>query len=45
MAQTRKLDGTDVFPIGLGGMPMSISGRPPEERSVRARSRRPSTPA
>jgi aryl-alcohol dehydrogenase-like predicted oxidoreductase len=36
MAQTRKLDGTDVFPIGLGGMPMSIAGRPPEERSVRA---------
>ncbi len=35
MAQTRKLDGTDVFPIGLGGMPMSIAGRPPEERSVR----------
>jgi aryl-alcohol dehydrogenase-like predicted oxidoreductase len=24
-----------VFPIGLGGMPMSLSGRPPEERSVR----------
>jgi aryl-alcohol dehydrogenase-like predicted oxidoreductase len=36
MAQTRKLDGTDIFPIGLGGMPMSIAGRPPEERSVRA---------
>ncbi len=36
MAQTRKLDGTDVFPIGLGGMPMSLAGRPPEERSVRA---------
>jgi aryl-alcohol dehydrogenase-like predicted oxidoreductase len=32
---TRKLGGTDVFPIGLGAMPMSLSSRPPEERSVR----------
>jgi aryl-alcohol dehydrogenase-like predicted oxidoreductase len=32
----RKLDGTDVFPIGLGGMPMSLAGRPPEERSISA---------
>jgi aryl-alcohol dehydrogenase-like predicted oxidoreductase len=32
---TRKLDGTDVFPIGLCAMPMSLSSRPPEERSVR----------
>ena len=24
-----------VFPIGLGGMPMSLSSRPPEERSLR----------
>jgi aryl-alcohol dehydrogenase-like predicted oxidoreductase len=24
-----------VFPIGLGGMPMSLSSRPPEERSIR----------
>jgi aryl-alcohol dehydrogenase-like predicted oxidoreductase len=32
----RKLDGTDVFPIGLGEMPMSLSSRPPEERSIRA---------
>jgi aryl-alcohol dehydrogenase-like predicted oxidoreductase len=31
----RKLAGTDVFPIGLGAMPMSLSSRPPEERSVR----------
>src|SRR3954466_4600391 len=31
----RKLDGTDVFPIGLGEMPMSLSSRPPEERSIR----------
>jgi aryl-alcohol dehydrogenase-like predicted oxidoreductase len=35
MAQTRTLAGTDVFPIGLGGMPMSLAGRPPEERSIR----------
>ena len=32
---TRELAGTDVFPIGLGAMPMSLSSRPPEERSVR----------
>jgi aryl-alcohol dehydrogenase-like predicted oxidoreductase len=31
----RKLGGQDVFPIGLGAMPMSLSGRPPEERSAR----------
>ena len=31
----RKLAGTDVFPIGLGEMPMSLSSRPPEERSIR----------
>jgi aryl-alcohol dehydrogenase-like predicted oxidoreductase len=35
MTPTRKLADADVFPIGLGGMPMSLSGRPPEERSVR----------
>jgi len=35
MASNRKLAGQDVFPIGLGGMPMSLSGRPPEERSIR----------
>jgi aryl-alcohol dehydrogenase-like predicted oxidoreductase len=33
--ETRKLAGADVFPIGLGGMPMSLSSRPPEERSIR----------
>jgi aryl-alcohol dehydrogenase-like predicted oxidoreductase len=33
--ETRKLAGADVFPIGLGAMPMSLSGRPPEERSIR----------
>jgi aryl-alcohol dehydrogenase-like predicted oxidoreductase len=32
----RQIAGTDVFPIGLGAMPMSLSGRPPEERSIRA---------
>jgi aryl-alcohol dehydrogenase-like predicted oxidoreductase len=31
----RQLGGTDVFPIGLGEMPMSLSSRPPEERSIR----------
>src|SRR3954453_4848920 len=36
MTPTRKLGDADVFPIGLGAMPMSLSGRPPEERSVRA---------
>jgi aryl-alcohol dehydrogenase-like predicted oxidoreductase len=35
MPQNRQLAGAEVFPIGLGGMPMSLSGRPPEERSVR----------
>jgi aryl-alcohol dehydrogenase-like predicted oxidoreductase len=35
MPQMRKLAGADVFPIGLGAMPMSVSGRPPEERSIR----------
>jgi aryl-alcohol dehydrogenase-like predicted oxidoreductase len=32
---TRRLAGTDVYPIGLGGMPMALSGRPPEEQSIR----------
>ena len=32
----RKLAGVDVFPIGLGAMPMSLSGRPPQEQSIRA---------
>jgi aryl-alcohol dehydrogenase-like predicted oxidoreductase len=36
MTTTRKLAGADVFPIGLGGMPMSLSSRPPEEQSIRA---------
>jgi aryl-alcohol dehydrogenase-like predicted oxidoreductase len=32
---TRRLGDVDVFPIGLGAMPMSLDGRPPEERSIR----------
>jgi aryl-alcohol dehydrogenase-like predicted oxidoreductase len=35
MASNRTLAGVDVFPIGLGGMGMSIAGRPPEEQSIR----------
>src|SRR4051812_20358115 len=34
--KTRRLADTDVFPIGLGAMPMALSGRPPEEQSIRA---------
>jgi aryl-alcohol dehydrogenase-like predicted oxidoreductase len=33
--ETRKLGGAEVFPIGLGAMQMSLSGRPSEERSLR----------
>src|SRR3954466_2808581 len=35
MTKTRKLGDAEVFPIGLGGMPMSPPSRPPEERSLR----------
>ena len=28
MTMTRKLGDAEVFPIGLGGMPMSLSSRP-----------------
>jgi aryl-alcohol dehydrogenase-like predicted oxidoreductase len=35
MTKTRELGDAEVFPIGLGGMPMSLSGRPSEERSIR----------
>ena len=35
MTSTRKLGDAEVFPIGLGGMPMSLSSRPPEEQSIR----------
>ena len=31
----RRLADTQVFPIGLGEMPMSLRGRPPEERAIR----------
>jgi len=34
--QTRTIGHLNVSAIGLGGMPMSIEGRPDEERSVRA---------
>jgi aryl-alcohol dehydrogenase-like predicted oxidoreductase len=33
--KTRDLAGTEVFPIGLGAMPMALSGRPSEEQSIR----------
>jgi aryl-alcohol dehydrogenase-like predicted oxidoreductase len=36
MNSNRKVADQDVFPIGLGGMPMSLAGHPPEERSIRA---------
>src|SRR5437764_14631750 len=32
--QTRRIGDTDVSAIGLGGMPMSIEGRPDEQRSL-----------
>jgi aryl-alcohol dehydrogenase-like predicted oxidoreductase len=32
---TRSLAGVDIYPIGLGEMPMSLDGRPDEERSIR----------
>jgi aryl-alcohol dehydrogenase-like predicted oxidoreductase len=35
MTQTRKLGDADVFPIGLGGMPLSVTGRPDEDRAIR----------
>jgi aryl-alcohol dehydrogenase-like predicted oxidoreductase len=35
MTPTRRLADAQVFPIGLGGMPMSLSSRPPEEQSLR----------
>ena len=35
MTMTRKLGDAEVFPIGLGGMPMSLSSRPPEEQAIR----------
>src|ERR671910_1217536 len=35
MTKTRTLGDAEVFPTGLGGMPMSLSSRPPEEQSIR----------
>jgi aryl-alcohol dehydrogenase-like predicted oxidoreductase len=35
MTQTRKLGDADVFPIGLGEMPLSVEGRPDEDRAIR----------
>ena len=35
MAKTRRIDGEEVFPVGLGAMGMSIEGRPDEDRSIR----------
>ena len=32
---TRRIAGVELYPIGLGGMPMSLSGRPDEEQSIR----------
>ncbi len=32
---SRRIDGTEIFPIGLGAMPMSVENRPAEERSIR----------
>ncbi len=34
-APARPLDGTAVFPIGLGAMPLSVSGRPDEAQAIR----------
>jgi aryl-alcohol dehydrogenase-like predicted oxidoreductase len=34
-ASRRRLGAVDVFPIGLGAMPMSLDGRPAAERSIR----------
>jgi aryl-alcohol dehydrogenase-like predicted oxidoreductase len=34
--QTRRLAGVEVFPIGYGGMPISVSGRPDEQQAIRA---------
>jgi aryl-alcohol dehydrogenase-like predicted oxidoreductase len=32
---SRRLADTDVFPIGLGGMPLALSGRPDEAHGIR----------
>lgn len=33
--RTRSIAGVEVYPIGLGEMPMSLAGRPDEEHSIR----------
>ena len=35
MTTTRTLGDAEVFPIGLGGMPLSLKGRPDEDRAIR----------
>ena len=35
MTPTRTLGDTEVFPIGLGEMPLSIKGRPDEAQAIR----------
>jgi aryl-alcohol dehydrogenase-like predicted oxidoreductase len=35
MTPTRTLGDAEVFPIGLGGMPLSVEGRPDEDRAIR----------
>jgi aryl-alcohol dehydrogenase-like predicted oxidoreductase len=35
-AQTRRLADVEVSPIGYGGMPLSVSGRPDEQQAIRA---------
>jgi aryl-alcohol dehydrogenase-like predicted oxidoreductase len=35
MTQTRTLGDAVVFPIGLGGMPLSLKGRPDEDQAIR----------
>jgi hypothetical protein len=34
-AATRTLGDADVFPIGLGAMPLSLDGRPGEDQAIR----------
>ena len=35
MTPTRRLGDAEVFPIGLGAMPLSLAGRPDEDRAIR----------
>jgi aryl-alcohol dehydrogenase-like predicted oxidoreductase len=35
MTTTRTLGDAQVFPIGLGGMPLSLKGRPDEDQAIR----------